>query len=100
MFSWASSLSSGRRTAASWYRAAGIGVHFRSYSYFLDAVGRKVRDIAAVLLQAVIARIGGSSFPGRCDPGLIKAPSGPRACRSLCQRLRNNGEQPRLLRRS
>ena len=30
-------LASGRRTAASWFRAAGIGVHFRSYYYSLDA---------------------------------------------------------------
>src|SRR5262249_41762071 len=37
--------------------------------YLLDAVGRKVRDIAAVLVQAVLARISGSSFPGRSNPG-------------------------------
>jgi hypothetical protein len=46
-------------------------------------------------------------FPGlttdevRCSaPGSIKALSGRRACCSLRQRLRNNGDQPRLLRRS
>jgi hypothetical protein len=50
-------LASGRRTAASWWRAVGIGAHFRSYYYFLDAVGRKVRDIAAVLVPIIIAQI-------------------------------------------
>ena len=34
-------LAHGRRTAASWWRAAGIGSRFRSYSYFLDSIGRK-----------------------------------------------------------
>ena len=33
-------------------------------------------------------------------PESIKARSGRRACCSLCQRLRNNGEQPRRFRRS
>ena len=69
MFSWASS----------WLRDAApppVGPGPRAWTctsapaiYFLDGVGRKVRDIAAVLVQAVIARISGSSFPGRCDPG-------------------------------
>ena len=40
----------------------GIGVLFRSYYYSLDVVGRKVRDIAAVLAQAIIARINVSSL--------------------------------------
>ncbi len=30
---------SGRRTASSWFRAAQVGIAFRSYYYFLDAVG-------------------------------------------------------------
>ena len=50
-------LASGRRTAASWFRAAGIGAHFRSYYYFLDAVGRKVQNLAAVLMGIVADRI-------------------------------------------
>jgi hypothetical protein len=31
-------LASGRRTAASWFRAAGIGRRFRPYYYFLGSV--------------------------------------------------------------
>lgn len=50
-------LASGRRTAASWFRAAGVGAHFRSYYYFLDAVGRKVPPLAAVLVRIVLDRI-------------------------------------------
>jgi len=34
-------LVSGRRTVASWWRAAGVGDRFRSYYYFLDSLGRK-----------------------------------------------------------
>jgi hypothetical protein len=40
-------LARGRRTASSWWRAAGIGIRFRSYYYFLDGVGRKTTAIAA-----------------------------------------------------
>jgi DDE superfamily endonuclease len=50
-------LAAGRRTAASWWRAAGIGDRFRSYYYFLDSLGRKVADLAAVLLRIVLLRI-------------------------------------------
>jgi hypothetical protein len=50
-------LASGQRTAASWWRAAGVGEHFRSYYYFLDAVGRKVPHLAAVLARIVLDRI-------------------------------------------
>jgi hypothetical protein len=39
----------GRRTASSWWRAAGIGTRFRSYYYFLDSVGRKTTAVAAVV---------------------------------------------------
>jgi DDE superfamily endonuclease len=40
-------MASGRRTAASWFRAAAIG----------DRVGRKVADLAAVLVRIVLDRI-------------------------------------------
>ena len=50
-------LASGRRTAASWWCAAAVGERCRSSSYFLDAVGRKVRDPAAVLLRIVLDRV-------------------------------------------
>src|SRR3954447_3825258 len=39
----------GRRTASSWWRAAGIGTRFRSYYYFLDSVGRNTTAVAAVV---------------------------------------------------
>src|SRR5512143_3468245 len=42
-------LAHGRRTAASWWRAAGIGTCFRSYYYFLDSIGRKTTAVAAVV---------------------------------------------------
>jgi DDE superfamily endonuclease len=50
-------MASGRRTAASWWRAAAVGDRFRSYYYFLDAVGRKAADLAAVLVRIVPVRI-------------------------------------------
>jgi hypothetical protein len=50
-------LAQGRRTAASWWRAAGIGPRFRSYYYFLDSLGHKVAEVAAVLLELVLDRI-------------------------------------------
>lgn len=50
-------LASGRRTASSWWRAARVGDRFRSYYYFLDSVGRKVRAMAAVLVTIVLRRI-------------------------------------------
>jgi hypothetical protein len=42
-------LAQGRRTASSWWRAAGVGTRFRSYYYFLDSVGRKTAAVAAVV---------------------------------------------------
>lgn len=51
---------SGRRTASSWWRAAGSGTAFRSYYYFLDTLGRKAAEVATVLLGLVL---------GRIDPG-------------------------------
>jgi DDE superfamily endonuclease len=50
-------MASGRRTAASWWRAAGVGQDFRSYYYFLDSLGRKASEVAAVLLRIVIERV-------------------------------------------
>ena len=43
-------MASGRRTASSWFRAAGIGSAFRSYYYFLDHLGRKASAVATVLV--------------------------------------------------
>jgi hypothetical protein len=50
-------IASGRRTAASWWRAAGVGEDFRSYYYFLDSLGRKAFEVAAVLLRIVTERV-------------------------------------------
>src|SRR3954470_14473702 len=50
-------MASGRRTAASWWRAAGVGEDFRSYYYFLDSLGRKASEVAAVLLRIVTERV-------------------------------------------
>jgi hypothetical protein len=46
-------LAHGRRTAASWWRAAGVGDRFRLYYYFLDSLGHKTREVAAVLFALV-----------------------------------------------
>src|SRR5438270_13371166 len=46
-------LARGRRTASSWWRAAGIGTRFRSYYYFLDTVGRKATAVAAVVFGSL-----------------------------------------------
>lgn len=48
---------SGRRTVSSWWRAARIGSDFRSYYYFLDSLGRKTQQVAAVLLRIVGERV-------------------------------------------
>jgi DDE superfamily endonuclease len=50
----------GRRTVASWWRAADIGDHFRSYYYFLDSVGRKTTAVAVVVFALL---------KNRLDPG-------------------------------
>jgi hypothetical protein len=50
-------IASGRRTAASWFRAAGVGDRFRSDSSFLGSVGGTVVERAAVLLGIVLDRI-------------------------------------------
>jgi hypothetical protein len=52
----------GRRTVASWLRAAGVGSDFRSYYYFISGLGRKTNIIASRLFLLL----------------LTKLPSGPR----------------------
>ena len=41
---------SGRRTVTTWLRAAGVSDDFQDYYYFLAAVGRKTKSIAAPLV--------------------------------------------------
>lgn len=52
-------LAQGRRTASSWWRAAGIGNRFRSYYYFLDNVGRKATAVAAVVFALLRGSLDG-----------------------------------------
>ena len=48
----------GRRTVASWLRAAGLGADFRQYYYFLSSLGRKVEFVASLLLRLAVTVIG------------------------------------------
>ena len=51
-------LAQGRRTVASWLRAAEVGQAFRRYYYFLGSLGRKAPEIAGRLLRVVQERLG------------------------------------------
>jgi DDE superfamily endonuclease len=48
---------SGRRTVASWLRAARLGQDFRRYYYFLGSLGRKTEWMASVLLRRAVTVI-------------------------------------------
>ena len=50
-------LAQGRRTVTSWFRAAGITRGYRSYYYFLAALGLKVQDLGLSILSLTIQRI-------------------------------------------
>jgi hypothetical protein len=50
-------LAHGRRTVTSWFRAAGITHGYRSYYYFLAALGFKVQAIGLSLLDLTIRRV-------------------------------------------
>jgi len=50
-------LAQGRRTVTSWFRAAGITRGYRSYYYFLAALGLKVQAIGLSLLDLTIQRV-------------------------------------------
>jgi hypothetical protein len=43
----------GRRTVASWLRAAGLGQDYKRYYYFLGALGRQTCFVASLLLRRV-----------------------------------------------
>ena len=47
----------GRRTVASWLRAAGLGNDYRQYYYFLGSLGRKVEFVASLLLRLLVATL-------------------------------------------
>jgi hypothetical protein len=48
----------GRRTVASWLRAAGLGPDFPAYYYFLAVVGRSTQSVAGALLRLLLEHIG------------------------------------------
>jgi len=47
----------GRRTVASWLRAAGIGKDFRDYYYFLGSLGRNIKSTGSVVLAKVLGTV-------------------------------------------
>lgn len=47
----------GRRTVASWLRAAALGDDYRAYYYFLGSLGRKVKYVAYRLLRRAVTVI-------------------------------------------
>jgi hypothetical protein len=47
----------GRRTVASWLRAAGIGRSFASYYYFLGSLGQRLEQLAGVLLRLLLTAL-------------------------------------------
>jgi len=47
----------GRRTVASWLRAAGLGADFPAYYYFLAVVGRCTQSIAGSLLRLLLQHV-------------------------------------------
>ena len=47
----------GRRTVTTWLRAAGIGIRFANYYYFLQPLGRKAKVVAERLLALLLVRL-------------------------------------------
>jgi hypothetical protein len=47
----------GRRTVASWLRAAGLGADFPAYYYFLRRVGQAAEGMAAALLRLLLSTL-------------------------------------------
>jgi len=52
----------GRRTVASWLRAANVGQAFPAYYYFLGSLGRNVESVANALLRLMVQIL----VPGEC----------------------------------
>jgi DDE superfamily endonuclease len=50
-------LAQGRRTVTSWFRAAGITRGYRSYYYFLAALGLKIQAVGLSLFELSIQRV-------------------------------------------
>src|SRR5947209_18918385 len=69
----------GRRTVASWLRAAGLGADFPAYYYFLAAVGRCTQSVAGSLLRLALGHLGSGDrrrFPLVDTPPQRSAPRG------------------------
>ena len=49
-------LARGRRTASSWYRAAGVGGDWDCFYDLLNAIGKRVAPLATPLLQIIVQR--------------------------------------------
>jgi hypothetical protein len=47
----------GRRTVASWLRAAGVSTGFANYYYFISSIGRRVEKVAGLLLSLLLGRV-------------------------------------------
>jgi hypothetical protein len=76
----------GRRTAASWLRAAAVGSRFSDYYYFIAAIGRKSIALGTRLLMLLLQRL--PSGP-RVLVALDDTPSAPVSA------LNQRGESPR-----
>ncbi len=50
-------LAQGRRTVTSWFRASGITRGYRSYYYFLAALGLKIQDLGLAILDLTIEQV-------------------------------------------
>jgi len=48
----------GRRTVASWWRAAGIGADYKPFYYFLGSLGRQAEYLSSWLLRRAVAVVG------------------------------------------
>jgi hypothetical protein len=47
----------GRKTIASWLRAGGLSDDFQDYYYFLGSLGRKIKSVAAMLLDWALRQV-------------------------------------------
>lgn len=62
----------GRRTAASWFRAAQVGRDFKTHYYFLGSLGRNIKPVASRLLRIAEQKI---PFEGRILLALDDTPT-------------------------
>jgi hypothetical protein len=53
-----SAVATGWPSIASWLRTAAVGKHYLAYDYFLSALGRQAKWLAALLLRPAGERLG------------------------------------------